>query len=174
MKLIQAMKALKDLLSKAEDLRKKVAEHCAAPSTDTPKYPDQRGKIGEWLQAHHDTLKEVQRLRLAIQRTNLATPVTIELAGRPVTHSIAGWIHRRRDLSKLEHAMWSGLGDRGLKEGQVQLQANSQPVQISIVRYFDIEMRDRKVEEFRTESSVIDAALEVTNAVTELIESSDG
>ena len=76
MKLIEAMKQIKDLQRKAEDLRKKIAVHCVDMSYETAVYPDQRAQVGSWLQAHGDIVKEILRLRVAIQRTNLATPVT--------------------------------------------------------------------------------------------------
>src|SRR5689334_161771 len=101
MKLIQAMKQLKDLGIKATDLRAKIAQFSADLSFETPMYPDQKAQISEWLQAHSDVLKEILRLRVAIQKTNINTPVTIELGGKQVVKSIAEWIHRRRDLAKL-------------------------------------------------------------------------
>src|SRR5882672_7662203 len=100
MKLIQAMKKLKDLNAKAEDLRKKVSQNCADLSIETPMYKDQATTVEGWIQAHGDILKEILSLRVAIQRTNLSTPVTVELDGKQVTKSIAEWIHRRRDLAK--------------------------------------------------------------------------
>lgn len=77
MKLIQAMKQLKSLAIKAEDLRGKVGQFCADLSIETPTYPDQRRQVAEWLQAHGDILKEILRLRVAIQRTNIMTPVAM-------------------------------------------------------------------------------------------------
>jgi len=171
MKLIQAMKKLKDLKAKAEDLREhKVDKFCADLTMETPTYPDQRGQIAQWLQAHHDVLNEVLHLRLAIQRTNLATLVTIELDGKPVTKSIAAWVHRRHDLAKLDMAMWAKLGDRGLREQNVQTSPGGSVTEVRIRRYFDPAERDRKVDLYRTEPNIIDATLEIVNATTELIE----
>lgn len=169
MKLIQAMKQTKDLQRKADDLRAKVAQHCADLDFETPLYPDQRKQVAEWIQAHSDVLKEILRLRLCIQRTNIMTPVTMELGGKAVTKSIAEWIHRRRDLAAGEAAMWNSLGDRGLKEGTF---ATSQGVQneVRIRRYFDPAQRDQMLDMFRSEPLVIDSTLEVTNAITDLIE----
>lgn len=169
MKLIEAMKKTQDLQRKADDLVNKVGQHCADLSHETPMYPDQRKQVAEWIQAHSDILKEVLRLRTAIQRTNLATEVTIEIGGRQVTKSIAEWIHRRRDLAKAEAAMWSKLGDRGLREGMLQT-SQGQTQEVRIRRYFDAAERDRKLEEYLSEPSAIDARLEVTNAITDLME----
>ena len=170
MKLIQAMKQLKDLKAKAEDLRKKVQQYCADLSTETPVYPDQKKQVREWIQAHHDILKEILRLRVAIQRTNLATQVSIELDGRHVTKSIAEWIHRRKDLSNLDMQIWAVLGDGNRKEGNIQLAPGAQPLQITIRRYWDQQERDKSIELYRSEPSVIDGTLEIVNATTDLLE----
>jgi len=170
MKLIQAMKQLKDLAIKAEDLRGKVAKFCADLTMETPTYPDQRKQVSDWLQSHGDILKETLRLRVAIQRTNLATPVTIELDGKQVTKCIAEWIHRRRDLAKLEMDSWSKLTDRNLKEQNVQTTPGGPVTEIRIRRHYDPAQRDAKMELYRSEPSVIDSTLEVVNATTELAE----
>lgn len=170
MKLIQAMKKLKDLGVKAEDLRKKVGACCADLTIETAQYPDQKGQIREWIQSHHDILKEILSLRERIQKTNLATSVTIELGGKQVSKSIAAWIHRRRDLAKFEMEMWQRLTDRNLKEQNVQTTPGGPVTEVRIRRYFDAPERDAKIELYRVEPSVIDATLEVTNAVTDLLE----
>ena len=175
MKIIEAMKKIKHLQEKCTDLRTKVAQYCADLDFETPTYPDQKGQIQEWLQGHADTLQEIARLRVAIQRTNLATHVTIELGGRPVMKTIAEWIHRRGDAKKrdglahLDFAMWSTLGDRGLKEGNMQTTAGGLK-EIRIRRHFDPKQRDKMIELFRNEPSIIDRTLEVVNAVTDLLD----
>lgn len=167
MKLIEAMKRIKELTAKAADLQVKVGNTCANLDYETPVYADAKSQVSEWIQAHGDILKEVMKLRFAIQRTNINTPVTIELGGTQVTKSIAEWIHRRRDLANLEMQMWSKLGDRGLKEGVIN-QSTGEPKAIRIVRHFDPKERDAKIDLYRSEPSKIDATLEVVNAVTEL------
>lgn len=170
MKIIEAMKKLKDLAAKATDLRMKIGQYCSDLSIETPTYPDQRLRVSEWQQSHHDVLTEIERLREAIQRTNLATMVTIDIGGRSVTKSIARWIHRRRDLAKLEESAWRQLGDRGLKESNVQTSPGGTVTEVRIRRYFDPQERDRKIDLYRSEPSIIDGTLEVTNAITDLIE----
>lgn len=170
MKLIQAMKQEKDLQRKAADLREKVGSHCADLSNETPVYGDnQRIQIEEWIQAHHDIVKEMLKLRLAIQRTNLATNVTIDLGGRPVMKSIAEWIHRRREFAGFEEAMYKRLGDRNLKEGTMKT-SGGQEVAVTIRRYFDARARDTQIELYRSEPHIIDSTLEVINAITDVIE----
>lgn len=168
MKIIEAMKKIKDLQKKADDLRTKVKQHCADLDFETAVYPDQKGQVQSWLQSHSDVVKEILALRFAIQKTNIATPVTIELGGVQVTKTIAEWIHRRRDLASLEMDVWRGLTDRNLKEGAIQ-QTSGQTRDVKIRRYYDPAERDKKVDLYRSEPSIIDATLEVVNAVTELV-----
>ena len=169
MKIIEALKQIKDLQRKADDLRGKVASHSAHMNFETPMYPDQKGQVSEWIQAHTDILKEILRLRVAIQKTNIMTPVIIELDGKQVTKSIAEWIHRRRDLANLDRDMWKKLTDRGLKEGMGN-NSMGQPVEVKIIRCYDPKERDNKVALFESEPSTVDAKLEIINAVTDLIE----
>lgn len=170
MKIIEAMKKIKELQIKAEDLRKKVATYCADQSHETAVYGDrQKGQINEWIQSHGDVLKEILKLRVAIQRTNLDTPVVIELGGKGVTKSIAEWIHRRRDLAGLELQVWHGIGDRGLKEGLIK-SSTGETTEVKIRRYYSPVERDTAIELYRSEPSIIDRTLEVTNAITDIKE----
>lgn len=169
MKIIEAMKEIKRLEEKSEDLKKKVGQYCSDLNVETALYPDQAAQVKEWLQSSNDSIKEAERLRVAIQKTNLSTPVTIELGGTKVTKPIANWIIRRRIYAKHQEAVWSQLGDRGLREGMAKNSVGEQ-VEIKIRRYYDPKERDAKVAEFRDEPNLIDRSLEVVNAVTDLAE----
>lgn len=169
MKIIEALKQIKDLKRKAEDLRGKVKDNCALSTLDTPKYPDQKRQVSEWMQSHFDVLQEISRLKVALQKTNINTSVTIELGGKQVTKTIAEWVLRRRELAKDDLAMWNVLSDRGIKEGVGQA-PGGQPLDIKIVRFYDPAERDTKKELYASEPSIIDGRLEVMNAITDLIE----
>ena len=169
MKLIEAMKEIKALKIKAEDLRKKVAQYCVKSSFETNTYPDQASQIKEWLQSHHDTVKRIAKLSTSIQRTNLATNVSIEIGGAQVSHCIAEWVLRRRELAELERQSWAGLTDKGIKEGQ-GTQSDGTKIDIKIVRFYDPAERDERVASYREEPGIIDRTLETVNAVTDLIE----
>lgn len=170
MKLIQAMKKLKDIQRKATDLRRKVKDHCADLDFETALYPDQAAVISGWLQAHKDLQSEYLRLKVAIQKTNLATQVTIDLGnGVVVTRSISEWIIRRKECSQTELAAWAALTDRGLKEGTVQ-QSTGVAREVRIRRYYNPSQRDSMMSMFQSEPTTIDGNLEVVNAVTDLIE----
>ena len=175
MKIIEAMKRIKHLQEKCADLGTKVGQYCADLDIETPVYPDQRAQIAEWIKSHEDTVQEIARLRTCIQRTNLATAVTIDLGGNAVTKTIAEWVHRRGDkkkkdgLANQDFSLWSQLGDRNLKEGVMQ-NTTGGSMQVKIRRHFDPKVRDQKLELYRSEPTIIDGVLEVTNAVTDLIE----
>lgn len=168
MKLIQAMKLVKDLAEKAEDLRRKVARYCVDLDYETPTYENQANQIAEWVQSHTSIIQEIASLRVSIQRTNILTPVTIELGGKQVTKTIAEWVHRRRELSQLDYAMWSGLTDRNLKEGTV-VTSSGEKKEVHLRRYYKPAERDQKLELYRSEPSLIDSTLEIVNATTEVI-----
>ena len=169
MKLIEALKKIKELQRKAEDLRELVKENCAISSIETALYPDQKAKVSGWIQSHSDLMKEILSLRIAIQKTNLETDVTIEVEGKKVKKSIAEWIHRRRDLAAYELDMWNKLSDRNIREGQTA-GPGGQIIDLRIVRFYDAEERDKKRAALQEEPTIIDSKLEVINAITDLIE----
>lgn len=169
MKIIEALKQTKDLQRKADDLKQLVKENCALSNMDTPKYSDQARQIREWVQSHTDIIKEISRLRVAIQKTNIMTDVTIELDGKQVTKSIAAWIHRRRDLAGEDLSMWNCLTDRGIREG-IGKTPTGEEYKVSIVRFYDPGTRDTMRGQLASEPSLIDAKLEIVNAITDLIE----
>jgi len=174
MKIIEGLKKIKDLQRKVEDIRKKIAENCADLESDTPNYENQTQQVKEWLQACHDIIKEIETLRLRIQKTNLEVQVSIEVTdGNRVTKSIAAWIHRRKDLAKLECGIWHSLTTRNLQPTAYREDKSDKnaPVKIANIRkYYNQLERDKKVEEYTSEPSRIDASLEITNAVTDLLE----
>lgn len=169
MKIIEALKKIKVLLEKADDIKRKIRDHCAISNIESQVYDDQRQKVRDWLQSHSDILKEVLRLRIAIQRTNLETQVDVDLNGVTVTKSIAEWIHRRRDLAGNELSVWSQLTDRNIREGKAK-GPTGDDIDVKVIRFYDPEKRDQKRDLFMSEPKLVDARLEVANAVTDLIE----
>jgi len=172
-KLIQALKQIKNLQRKADDILSKIKTHSAYSSHERPVYGDsqetQTKQVNEWIQSRTDIAKEILRLRIAIQKTNIAVPVSIEIDGKTITKSIAEWIHRRRDLANMDLQTWAALTDRNLKQGKLK---DSQGIvyDIGIVRCYVPEQRDIKMEIYRSEPTIIDSTLEIVNSVTDLIE----
>lgn len=169
MKIIEAMKEIKRLEEKVQDLQSKIQTYCVDRDIETPVYPDQAGQIKEWLQSSHDSLKEAERLRLAIQKTNLETEVEIQMGEKRIKKSIAAWIIRRRLYAPKEQAVWSHLGDKGLTDGRYQTSAN-EVKEFHVRRYYSPKEKDQKIEEYRQEPMLIDRTLEVVNAVTDVKE----
>lgn len=170
MKIIEAMKRVKANKEKIADLQNRIGSVSAHLSHETPVYgPETREKIKEWAQSCDDLTKENVRLLTAIGRTNLATDVGITIGDRSVVKSIAEWIWRRREYAALDMATWQKMTDRGLREGQAQSSTGIN-LDIKLVRNYDPELRDKRIAEYKSEPHEIDAALEVVNAVTDLIE----
>lgn len=178
MKLIEALKAIKDQKRKLDDLQNKIATFCADMDAEIPAYKtveEQTKQIAEWLQAHHDIVKDIETLRLRIQKTNLATMVPIQITEKTlVNKSIAAWIHRRKDLSQLERAAWLSLTNKRLMPAAIHKNPKDPSSEVERIvqvrKYFDQKERDIMVEEYSAEPSKIDAALEIANATTDLLE----
>lgn len=170
MKIIEAMKRIKQNRQKIADLQAQIGLYCANLNFETPTYGETtKDKIAEWLQACDDLSKDNAQLLVAIQRTNLATQVSITLGEKTVVKSIAEWVWRRREYAAVDLLTWSKLSDRNLKEGQTR-NSVGEMVNVTIVRHFDPVNRDKMVAMYKSEPHEIDAALEVINAVTELEE----
>lgn len=169
MKIIEAMKRVKMNDEKVADLQQKISANSANISIETPLYGnDTDQRVREWLQSAEDIGQENIRLLVAIQRTNMATPVTITLGDKPVTKTIAEWVWRRRRYAEVDLGTWQKLTDKGIKEG-IQ-QGPTGPIEIKIVRHYDPMVRDAKLVEYRSEPHLIDGALEIVNATTDLVE----
>ena len=173
MKIIEAMKKIKYLIQKIDDLKGKIQSNCCEYDNNELLYGSedkQKAKISEWIQSCEDSTKEVLRLRFAIQKTNVKTELTIEIGGKFVMKTICEWIHRRRDLSKMDFDVWNCLGDRGNKKHIGYMDKKGEEFVAKLKMYFDPEQRDVKKDLYKQEPSLIDGSLEVKNAITDLIE----
>lgn len=168
MKIIEAMKRIKHLKTKVEDLVNKVRAHCALTADIAPTYEDQKAQVAEWVQSARDTIEEIARLRMAITRTNDRVLVPIKIGEKEVSKPIAYWILRRRELAQMEKAVYGSLTDRGLKP-VVYEDDEKRPQLHQIVRFFDVKARDTRLDQLREEPSLIDAALEMVNATTDIV-----
>ena len=178
MKIIEALKKLNYLQEKAQDLRSKVKLNCAGMSAETPVYGDeQQTVIDGWRQSHSDILKEITTIKIALQKTNLATQVTVELSGKSVTKSIAEWLIRRgpgklaNGLICHERDMLKGLTDRNMKDAPYYPDPKDKDkIEMArLIRYFSPKVRDEELAVLQEEPSLIDSALEIANATTDLL-----
>lgn len=170
MKLIEAHHKVKANRVKIDDLKKKIAQYSAHMSHETPEYGDNTAnQIKEWLQAHHDISRETIDLLLAIQRTNLATNVTITFpSGNSVTNNISYWVWRKRSFADLDRMAWSSLTDKNLREVGRIVQSDGSAKETKIIRNYDPRERDKKILEFSSEGQLISSALEIANAITDI------
>lgn len=170
MKLIEAMKKVKANKDQIADLQARMAKVSANLSNETPLYGAETGKkIAEWLQGCTDLSRDNVGLLVAIAKTNLATQVTITLGEKPVTKCIAEWVWRRREYAELDRETWTKLTDRGLKEA-VTPTSTGVNLEIKIQRHYDPAQKDNMLALYRSEPHAIDAALEVINATTDLVQ----
>jgi hypothetical protein len=169
MKIIEALKKIKDLKRKSDDLRVLIRDHSAISSVETPKYPDQKRQVELWMQSHNDILKEISRLKIGLAKTNLNTNVKIQFGDKTVEKTILEWIIRRRELVPEELLAYKIQTDRNIKEGQMKIQSGDM-VDIKIQRFYDPKLREEKIMELTSEPYTIDGHLEIVNAITDLIE----
>lgn len=177
MKIVQALKKIKDNNVKIDDLKEKIAQHCADMENESPVYKDeatQKNTVAGWLQSIHDLIVENEKLDYQIKKTNLATNVTILLGGKEVTKPITSWIKRRQSLAQMEMLAWQSLKDerngrRLVDEVSMDQKSGSKTVN-KVRRYYDPQTRDVNVSIFKSEPSIIDGTLEVKNAETDLLE----
>lgn len=169
MKIIEAMKMVKANKEKIAELGQRIERHSAILSIETPTYgEEQRDKIREWTQSALDVTRDNVELLVAIARTNQQTFVTIALGDKQVTKTISEWVWRRREYAAIEQKIWQSQCDRGLKEQNVQ----SSPgvvTEVKLLRFYDPAKRDEQLDILRREPHLIDGALEVVNAVTDLV-----
>ena len=169
MKIIEAMKKIKENRRKIEDLKGKIKKNSARLSYETSQYDDPVKKVKEWLQSCNDLSLDCVDLLERINKTNISTYVDITIGGKTVTRSIAGWIYRRREFANVDFEVWKSLTDNGLKDGFAKT-ASGEDMEVKVIRHFNPEQRDKKTEEFSEEPYLIDSRLEVVNAITDIIE----
>lgn len=171
MKIIEALKTIKLNRQKIADFQQRISKLAATTNLETPQYgEDQKKQVEALVQSCHDLGQDNIALTIRIQKTNLATPVSIDLGDKTVTRTIAEWVARRREYAGADFTTYSMLSDRGIKEGHIAVPGQTEKVEIKIVRHFDVAARDAKLDQLRAEPILIDSALEIINAVTDLHE----
>jgi hypothetical protein len=168
MKIIEAMKQIKALEHKAKDLLNFVQMHSSDLDIEAPVYLDQSGQVKSWIDAYVGALETIVSLQAKIQKTNTVTQVTIELGGNRISKTISEWIYRKNKIAT-EKSVWTALDGRRLKDSSF-IQTSGTVKEVKVRRYFDPELRDRKITGLSQEPFLIDSALEVINATTDLIE----
>lgn len=168
MKIVEALKKVKDNRRKIEDLKKKIRSNAARLSYESSPYPNPSQKVESWVQSCRDLSLESVDLLERISRTNNAVEVTIEVGGNTITRTISGWVYRRREFAKLDLSVQQCLTTGVLKEGTIDT-ANGEKMDVTIIRHFDTEVRDNLLESLSEEPFLIDSRLEIVNATTDLV-----
>ena len=96
--------------------------------------------------------------------------VTIVIDGNEVSRSITEWIERRKKLCAMEKEAYKALTNRNLKDLRVQHPSAGQIVEAKVRYYYDPLLRDKMMDILGGEPSLIDSKLEITNAITDLME----
>lgn len=137
---------------------------------ETPAYPDQKVQVSSWLQAYRDICREIGRLKFCLSKTNVNTKVTIVIDGHEVTKTITEWIERNKKLCAMEKMAYTALfpGTK-CKEARIQ-QTNGTILECKIRYYYDVVMKDKILDILNAEPALIDAKLEMVNAITDLME----
>ena len=169
MKIIEALKKIKANDQKISDLNNRIAANCARKSIETSAYDDPIKTVSGWINSVQDLILDNERLTYLIHRTNVETEVTIEIGDNTITKTIDQWLYRRRNGAVKALQTYQRLSDRGLKS-EAMKQTDGTILQIDVVRHFDAAERDKKVDLLTSEPLVIDARLEIINAITDLVE----
>lgn len=173
-KIIEAMRKIKDNEIKIKDLQLKIANFSAYIDVHPTEYKDEtKNVVTGWVQSCVDLTQENASMHLSIMKTNLATNVTISINGKDVTKSIAEWVLRRRIYAEIDLTTYSRLTDKNLKSQAYQVNNPNTGQQengwTKIILSYDPQIRDAKIAEYRSEPSLINSALEIVNATTDLI-----
>jgi len=178
LKIIECMREIKSTKKKIDDTLKLLSEAGADLEHHKPKYgtpEEQTAQVVSWLDRVRSLTDRISELRLALSRTNNSVPVTIVIDEKPITKTISEWIYRRQELAMYDLQAWKIVGakERTLRPEQVQeLDANKNPVMVlkNVRRFYNVREREHQMEVFSSEPSVIDGALEVANATTDIVD----
>lgn len=168
MKLIEALKEVKLIDKKIGDLVEKIRQNSVRRSIETSPYQDPVETIKSWTQSGVDLVHRRDKLLAAIFATNASTVVEIKIGGSVLKKTITEWLLRRNNGVGLEERLFKSLTDRGLKE-EVLKQTDGSMMEIKILRHFNAEERDQRLAILMEEPSLIDSALEIVNATTEIV-----
>lgn len=168
MKLIEGLKELKLIDKKVKDLVSKIQLNSARLSSETSPYQDPKAEVASWMQSSEDLIARREGLLVDIYNTNMKTLVTIKLGENNVTKSVAAWVVRRRSGVPASALVYAAMTDRNLKETEIK-QTDGTIQKITIERSYDTELRDKRRSLLMEEPFLIDSALEIVNATTDII-----
>lgn len=128
MTITEALAELKTLRKRVEKKRGTISEFIARPNRVKDPLESEGGArayIQRERQAAHDLTTRMVQIRVAIQRANLDTPVTV--CG--TTNSVAFWLAWRRDAEGLERSILDGM-EHTIRAVRQQVSSRQTPVRV--------------------------------------------
>lgn len=170
MKLIEALKRLKMNRKKVTDLAALIKGNIEHMDGEKTKYSNPKLHVESWVQSIKDISLENEKLLARIQKTNLETPVSITLPdGKIVTKSISEWICRRREGIDFEELSYRSMRYT-LKDKAESNPVTGELMVNKVVHNFEASVKDQRLMHLSEEPLIIDSALEIVNATTDLME----
>lgn len=169
MKIIEALKKIKMNENRLVKLRQDIASNSARLSNETSPYGDSATKqVTAWLDEARSLVLDNETLIHRVHKTNVTKEVSIEIGGKLITKTIDQWLTRRRTGVHQQAGVVQMLTDRKLKETTIT-QSDGTQVPVTIVRHFDAAQRDKELAALQEEPFLIDSALEIVNATTNIV-----
>lgn len=169
MKIIEALKLVKLNEKKIADFADRIKVNSAKLSNQNSPYKNPTEQVKAWEQSILDLVKNNEELQLKIHKTNTVTNITVVVDGKAKTKTIDEWLYRVKNGVRLESMAYAAMTNRGLKESADKDKDGN--LIINHIEYaYDAEHKDRKVMSLTEEIAAIHTALEIANAVTDIVE----
>lgn len=170
MKIIEALKKIKANRVKIGDLQALISKYAAHMESGTTSlaYKEPAKAIDEWTQSIFSLSQDNAILLSRIQKTNLLVMVPVEIDGKIVTKNISEWVYRRREGVDQEFGAYLSMTTRLTATATKDKDGNMNVDKV--VHNYDQASRDRKMSILKEEKSLIDSALEIVNATTDLVD----
>jgi len=170
MKVVVALKELNLILKKMTTTDVRITEISAHLSNEVPRLGSEQAhmdKMKELTQSNLDLAERYLALKRALDKTNLATSVTI--TGK--TYTVTDLLNLRRKLGTPIIATFQSMNDEDARRrvGHATSSRVQGDAPITVVRYYDDDKRYEAIAEWQEFLGHIDGKLEVVNAVTDLI-----
>jgi hypothetical protein len=169
MKIVEGMKKLKLIEKKIDDNVRKIEQYASLVSTERTFFEnekEQKKEVESLLQSNEDLVTEYLRIKRQIEATNLA--ITAEFDGKFYTLSDLLVIQRRLGdkLVETQQALNSKYADQRIRQAPSEIDGKK----AQVVRLYDENKKNEKLQNLMEFTSNISARLEVINATTDLVE----
>jgi hypothetical protein len=177
-KTITIANGLKELKHIDRKIIKKINEIqnlSAGQSNNVPKFgDDQTDRVSRMIQSVNDLITRKMNLKLAISRANIDT--TVSFRGRDYSLQEILFMReggQRDSIVDLKRALFSALRtdatvERTVKSLNDKLAGDKDAKKIEVVRYFDVDERDKNEEDFTLLLQELDYLIEQANFSTHI------